>query len=130
MWNQFSQANGKTLLLRIVEVLLVAKENNLVLEKHLVDRTNGLVGQIARQLDVPDLGTETRRAFDDVGSRDEVINGGRFGHGPAPRLRSLPDNAPPFADRGCDGGDETMWISVMRIYSAATFCGDRQTAEE
>lgn len=31
---------------------LVAKEEDLVLEQHLVDRTDCLIGQVARQLDV------------------------------------------------------------------------------
>jgi hypothetical protein len=57
MRNQFSQPDCETFLFGVIEVLLVAKENTLVLKKHLVDRANCLVGQITRQLDVPDLST-------------------------------------------------------------------------
>jgi hypothetical protein len=81
MRNQFPQADGKPLLFGIIEMLLIAEENNLVLEKHLVDRTDGLVGQITRQLDIPDLRTEACRALDDIGSRNDVIDGGRISHG-------------------------------------------------
>ena len=108
-------------------MVLVAEEDDLVLEQHLVDRADRLIGQVARQLDVPDFRAEPRRALDDIRARDDVIDGGRLGHDRASPPRSLLVTAPPGAGRGDGGGDETM--NERPAYSAATVWGDRQTAD-
>ena len=106
MRHQLAEPDGEAFLLGVVEMVLVAKEDDLVLEQHLVDGADRLVGQIARQLDVPDLGAEPRRTLDDIGARDDVIDGCRLGHDRA-SLTAIPcDEAPPCADRRNDGGDK------------------------
>ncbi|MET4315721.1 hypothetical protein ABIC01_008750 [Bradyrhizobium sp. RT4b] len=52
-------------------------------EQHLIDRTDGLVLKVARKFDVPDLGAKSRRTLDDVGARNDVIDGRRVAHGRA-----------------------------------------------
>src|SRR5437879_6207198 len=126
MRHQFAEPDRETFLLGVIKMILVAKEDDLVLEQHLVDCTDRFIGQIARQLDVLDLRTEPRRPFDDICTGDDVINRGRLGHDHASPPRSLLMTAPPGTGRGHGGGDETM--SETAIYSAATAWGDRQTA--
>ncbi len=58
MRHQLAEPDGKPLLLGIVEMVLIAEEDDLVLEQHLVDRSDGLVRKIARELDVPDFGAD------------------------------------------------------------------------
>ncbi|WP_354210541.1 MULTISPECIES: hypothetical protein [unclassified Bradyrhizobium] len=52
-------------------------------EQHLIDGTDGLVRKVARQFDVPDLGAEPGRTLDDVGARNDVVDGCRVAHGRA-----------------------------------------------
>ena len=127
MRHQLAQPDSETFLLRIIEMVLVAKEDDLVLEQHLVDRADRFIGQIARQLDILDLRAEPCRPFDDIRAGDDVINGGRLGHDHASPPRSLLVTAPPGTGRGDGGGDERM--KERATYSAATVCGDRQTAD-
>src|SRR5882672_7189501 len=80
MGNQFAEPDGEALLFGIVEMSLITEKDDLVLEQHLVDGTNGLVRKIARQLEVPDLGADSRRALDDVRARNDVIDNCRVAH--------------------------------------------------
>ena len=66
-------------------MVLVAKEDDLVLEQHLVDRADRFVGQIARQLDVLDLRAKPRRPFDDICAGDDVVDCNCLSHGCASR---------------------------------------------
>ncbi|SPP97844.1 protein of unknown function [Bradyrhizobium vignae] len=75
---KLAEPDRKALLLGIVA--LVAEEDDLVLEQHLVHGADDVVGQIARQFYVPDLGADPCRALDDVGARNDVVDGGRAAH--------------------------------------------------
>jgi hypothetical protein len=61
-------------------MFLIAEEYDLVLEKNLVDRADRLVGEVTRQLDVPDLRAEAGGALDDIGSRNDVIDVNGLSH--------------------------------------------------
>src|SRR5882757_8289152 len=80
MSNELAEPDSKALLLGIVEMCLVTEEDHLVLEQHLIDGADGLVGKATRQVDIPDLGTKPRRAPDDVRARNDVIDGCRIAH--------------------------------------------------
>lgn len=84
--NQFAEPHGKTLLPRVVEMVLVAEEDDLVLEQNLVDRRDRPVREIARELDVPDLRADTCRPLDDIRARNDVVDGDCVRHVIFPKI--------------------------------------------
>jgi len=82
--HQLAEPNSKTLLLCVVEMPLVAEEDDIVLEQNLIDRANRLLRQISGKSDIPDLRTDAGGALDDVSARDDVVDGGRLSHDRVP----------------------------------------------
>ena len=59
MGHPVTKQAGERLLAGIVEVILAAEEDHLVLSPRVADRLGDLVGKIGRQLDAADFRTDT-----------------------------------------------------------------------
>ncbi|OWK19843.1 hypothetical protein AJ88_37895 [Mesorhizobium amorphae CCBAU 01583] len=59
-------------MLGVVEMTLVTEEDNFVVKQQAFDRGDGLVRQIARQLNIPDFSANARRAFNNSGTRNDT----------------------------------------------------------
>lgn len=105
MRHQLAEPHGETLLPRVVEMVLVAEEDDLVFEQDLVDRRDRPVREIARKLDVPDLRADPCRALDDVSTRNDVVDGDCVRH------VIFPKTAIPFKQGSAARRSLTRWRS-------------------
>jgi hypothetical protein len=97
MRHEVAETMREALLLDIVEMRLVAEEDNLVPQKDLVDRSYRLLRQVAGKPYVPDLRADTSRKRDSIGFRDGLLYGCKFGHGNLyPLGPRAAGNAPPL----------------------------------
>lgn len=81
MRDEVAETLGKALLPGIVEMRLVAEEHHLVPQQDLVDRRDRLLRQVAGEPNVPDLCADASGKRDNIGIRDDLLYGGKSGHG-------------------------------------------------
>ncbi len=80
MRHQITEANGKALLFAVIEMVLIAEKDHLVLQQRLVDGADRGIREIAGQADIPDFGAKAPGEPDDVEIGNGRINECRLGH--------------------------------------------------
>lgn len=81
MRDKVTQTPREQFLFYILEMFLAAEEDDLLLQKQLVDRCHSYVGKVSAKADASDFGSDTAGQRYNVGLRDGLIDKDWIAHG-------------------------------------------------